>query len=173
MRSGGCGVVLGGRTLTAAEVIFRTYRDCTAFEAGARFCREMCGDGLTTPESVYGANNWYYAYGQSSAQEIEADARMLAGLCEGLRNRPFMVIDDGWSPNPKNGPWDRGNERFPDMAGLAAAIRAQDVRPGIWVRYISDENHVCGLPTLWIPPGRRCWIMCARPPGVWWTGAMS
>lgn len=149
VRSGGCGVVLGGRTLTAAEVIFRTYRDCTAFEAGARFCREMCGDGLTTPEPVYGANNWYYAYGQSSAQEIEADARMLAGLCKGLRNRPFMVIDDGWSPNPKNGPWDRGNERFPDMAGLAAAIRAQDVRPGIWVRYISDENHVCGLPEEW------------------------
>ena len=149
VRCGGSGVVLNGRTLTAAQVLFRSYRDCTAFEAGQRFCHEMCADGLTTPAPVYGANNWYYAYGESSHQEIENDARLLAELCAGLENRPFMVIDDGWSPNPKNGPWDRGNERFPDMAALAAAIRAQDVRPGIWVRYICDENHVCGLPDEW------------------------
>lgn len=149
VRCGGDGVILGGRTLRAAEVIFREYENCTAFEGGQAFCREMCEDGLTTDMPVYGANNWYYAYGKSSHEEIAEDARLLAELCEGNENRPFMVIDDGWSPNPKNGPWDRGNERFPDMAALAREIAAQDVKPGVWVRYISDENHACGLPDDW------------------------
>ena len=49
-----------------------------------------------------------------------------------------MVIDDGWQiarDAPYNGgPWDRGNERFPDMPGLAAAMKDLGVRPGIWVR---------------------------------------
>ena len=149
VRNGGCGVILGGRTLRAAEVVFRAYENCTAFEAGSRFCHEMCADGLTAPFPVYGSNNWYYAYGNSSQREIEEDTRIVASLCEGNENRPFMVIDDGWSPNPKNGPWNRGGETFPDMAGLAAFIRAQNVRPGIWVRYIYDENHVCGVPDDW------------------------
>ena len=80
VRNGGSGVVLGGRTLQAAEVIFRAYENCTAFEAGSRFCREMCSDGLTTPSPVYGSNNWYYAYGNSSQREIEEDTRIVASL---------------------------------------------------------------------------------------------
>ena len=40
-------------------------------------------------------------------------------------NRPFAVIDDGWQPERGQaksgvGTWDRGNEKFPDMPGLAA-----------------------------------------------------
>ena len=133
IRCGGEGVILGGRTLLAAEIIFRAYADCTAFEAGQRFCRAMCPQPLLPAAPVYGANNWYYAYGISSHQEIIQDAQMAARLCQGNENPPFMVIDDGWSPHPKNGPWDRGNDAFPDMAGLAAAIRAQGARPGIVV----------------------------------------
>jgi alpha-galactosidase len=44
------------------------------------------------------------------------------------------VIDDGWSVTNTVGPWDRGNAGFPDMPGLAAAIKKQGVRPGIWLR---------------------------------------
>ena len=58
----------------------------------------------------------------------------MAELAPAGGNRPFMVIDDGWSVTNTAGPWDRGNDRFPDMAGLAAAIRKQGVRPGIWLR---------------------------------------
>lgn len=152
IRCGGEGVILGGRTLLAAEIIFRAYADCTAFEAGQRFCRAMCPRPLLPAAPVYGANNWYYAYGISSHQEIIQDAQMAARMCQGNKNPPFMVIDDGWSPHPKNGPWDRGNDAFPDMAGLAAAIRAQGARPGIWVRYICDEGQVCGLPGDWHLP---------------------
>jgi alpha-galactosidase len=45
-----------------------------------------------------------------------------------------MVIDDGWSPTNTAGPWERGNAAFPDMPGLAAAIKRLGVRPGIWLR---------------------------------------
>lgn len=149
IRNGGSGVLLLGRTLHAATVIFRTYEACTAFEAGQQFCHAMCQDPLTTPQPVYGSNNWYYAYGVSSQAEILRDTGIVARLCQGNENRPFMVIDDGWSPNPKNGPWTRGNDAFPDMAGLARQIKAQNVRPGIWVRYIYDEGHVCQVPEAW------------------------
>jgi alpha-galactosidase len=45
-----------------------------------------------------------------------------------------MVIDDGWTPVNTTGPWDRGNERFPNMPGLAVSMKKQGVRPGIWMR---------------------------------------
>jgi alpha-galactosidase len=54
-------------------------------------------------------------------------------------NRPFVVIDDGWQPvRGKDkigvGTWDRGNEKFPDMQGLAADVVRAGGRPGIWIR---------------------------------------
>lgn len=51
-----------------------------------------------------------------------------------------MVIDDGWQPNACDGPWNVGNERFPDMKGLADAIRARGARPGIWIRFLRDAK---------------------------------
>ncbi|MGN0761913.1 MAG: alpha-galactosidase [Aristaeellaceae bacterium] len=149
VRCGGDGVVLGGRVLDAATILFRAYEDCTAFEAGCRFCSEMCPDPVLPHQPVYGANNWYYAYGSSSHEDIVRDARKLTQLCAGNVNRPYMVIDDGWTIHPKNGPWDRGNERFPDMGALAKELRAMDIRPGIWVRYMADEGGACGLPEAW------------------------
>ena len=149
VRCGGKGVLLGGRTLHAGEILFRTYENCTAFEAGQRFCKEMSPEPLTTAHPVYGSNNWYYAYGDSSHEAILEDARNTAALCAGLKNRPYMVIDDGWSPNPKNGPWTHGRASFPDMPGLAAEMKKLGVRPGIWTRYIADEGQVCNLPAEW------------------------
>ena len=149
VRCGGEGVRLGGRVLTAAEILFAEYSDITAYEAGHRFCFEMCKDPILPDKPVYGANNWYYAYGNSSHRDIVNDATMLAKFCRENVNRPYMVIDDGWSPNPKNGPWHIGNERFPDMAGLAETIHGKNAMPGIWVRYIYDEGNVAGLPEKW------------------------
>ncbi len=88
---------------------------------------------------VYGHNDWYYAYGNNSATSVLADAGRVVDLSPGGANRPFVVIDDGWQPErgaSKNGvgEWDRGNERFPDMPGLAAGITAAGARPGIWMR---------------------------------------
>lgn len=141
VRNGGSGVLLGGRTLDVCEIVFGEYRDTTAFRAVHAFYGALCADRIVPNHKVYGSNNWYYAYGNSSHEEILSDARLVSELCEGLENRPYMVIDDGWSPNRTDGPWDRGNAKFPDMRALAEGIKAVGARPGIWVRYLADTGH--------------------------------
>ena len=137
IRCGGRGVLLGGRTLRAAEILFRDYRDCSAYQSGKRFCGELCDDPVFPREPVYGFNNFYYAYGVSSAVEVLRDAAKLADCTKGLR-KPYMVIDDCWQPNPCDGPWDRGNGKFPDMKGLAEQMTEMGVNPGIWLRPLSQ-----------------------------------
>ncbi|MGO9258225.1 MAG: hypothetical protein ACLQU1_18205 [Bryobacteraceae bacterium] len=136
LRNGGGAVRLGKRTLEAATV--RTRRGGTgetAFESARRFCHVLCDQPRLAPAPVYGGNNWYYAYGRNcSATDIQRDSSLIAELAPTSRNRPFMVIDDGWSITNTAGPWERGNARFPDMPSLAAAMRQQGVRPGIWLR---------------------------------------
>ncbi len=140
VRNGDRGIVLAGRTLEVAEVVHDVYVETAPFAAAQAFCRRMSREVLPVPEPVYGGNNWYYAYGLSSHAAILEDCAGLAELTAGLENRPFMVIDDGWERNYDHasgrnaGPWDRGNAAFPDMAGLAAAMRMTGVKPGIWFR---------------------------------------
>lgn len=139
VRNGGEGVRLHGRTLEVCTIVMRAYREVSAFSALKAFYRELCPAPLKPAKPVYGSNNWYYAYGKSSHEEILADTDFVVSLCEGQENRPYMVIDDGWQPNPCDGPWDRGNERFPDMKGLCEAMKAKGVIPGIWIRYLRDD----------------------------------
>lgn len=139
LRCGPDPVELGGRTLHAATLICREgLPGETAFEAGRAFCAAMCPSPRLPDHTVYGSNNWYYAYGESSHAEILRDAELVKELTEGLADRPYMVIDDCWQPHagrPCNaGPWDGGNAKFPDMAALAAEISAMDLIPGIWYR---------------------------------------
>ncbi len=140
-RCGGDGVILGGRETQLCRVVMGEYREMSAFSAGRLFCREMCRDGLIPEHMIYGSNNWYYAVGNSSHEQILRDARLVASLTEGCENRPYMVIDDGWQRYPCDGPWDCGNERFPDMARLAREIKDSGAIPGIWVRYLNDSHN--------------------------------
>jgi alpha-galactosidase len=66
-----------------------------------------------------------------------------------------MVIDAGWQADSSperpvgHGPWDRGNKGFPDIPGIADAIRDIGARPGIWVRPLGanpDEEDAVLLP---------------------------
>lgn len=136
LRNGGGAVRLGERTLEAATVRTRRgSKDESAFESARRFCRTLCAQPRLPPAPVYGGNNWYYAYGRNcSAADIQRDSDLMADLAPAGPNRPFMVIDDGWSITNTAGPWERGNDRFPDMPGLAAAMKKRGVRPGIWLR---------------------------------------
>lgn len=147
LRSGTRGVKLAGRTLTIGTFLSRHYApDMTAFDAACAFCGVMSPAPLLPREPVYGGNNWYYAYGKSSYEEIVADASLQAELAEGLTNRPFMVIDDGWQVNSCAGPW-RPNERYRDMKATADAFRAMGVRPGIWIRPLCDPSE--NIPAHW------------------------
>ena len=156
VRNGGGPVSLGDRALSVCTLIAREGKEGeSAFEAGRAFCRMMCEAPRLPAKPVYGSNNWYYAYGNSSHSEIVGDTELLAELTKGLENRPYMVIDDGWQVRHdpaycgyNGGPWNCGNEKFPDMAGLAAEIASRDIIPGIWMRplfYRGKEYESLGL----------------------------
>ena len=137
VRCGGRGVLLSGRELLVATVVCESYEGVSAFEAPKRFCKVMSPNPVLPKFPVYGSNNWYYAYGKSSGEEIRNDAKIIAELTEGLENRPFMVIDDGWTPNACAGPW-IPNENHVDMKAIADDFKAMGVRPGIWIRPLRD-----------------------------------
>ncbi len=152
VRNGGSGVLLNGRTLSCADIVCSSESGSTAFEAAHRFCQKMCTDPILPKEPVYGSNNWYYAYGVSSHEEIVADAEYLSMLAGEAKNRPFMVIDDGWQiahdvDSYNGGPWHTGNEKFPDMAKLAEEIEKRGAKPGIWVRFLLNRD--ASLPEEW------------------------
>lgn len=154
VRCGTQGVRLGDRVLDAATIITRKGNpEENAFQSARAFCRDMCDHPLLPSQPVYGGNNWYYAYGISSHEEILKDTDLIAELSQGLKNRPFMVIDDGWqvchSENYNGGPWTGGNDKFPDMKRLADEIRTKNVRPGIWMRPLLTVEKLpseCALP---------------------------
>ncbi len=137
IRSGGVGVRLKGRCLRAAEVREETSQENESpFAFARRFARLLCDDPLLPNQPVYGANNWYYAYGKSSQEQILADSWEVSELSTNSQNRPFSVIDMGWEDvGSRDGShWRRGNARFPDMAALAVRIGQAGARPGIWYR---------------------------------------
>ena len=140
VRSGGAGVELGARVLTMCEVVTRPGAPGeSAFTAIHAFCRQMCASARMPSQPVYGSNDWYWVYGRNSAESVLTDARNIVELSPAGGNRPFAVIDDGWQPDRGKaktgiGTWDKGNEKFPDMPGLAARIRETGARPGIWIR---------------------------------------
>ena len=139
VRNGSFGVRLDGRKLLPCSFVCESYEGMSEFSALSEFCRRMCASPLCPPHPVYGGNNWYYAYGKSSREEILGDTRLQVRLSDGLENRPYMVIDDCWQINSCAGPW-QPNEKFGDMKALAEEIKAAGARPGIWVRFLHDRN---------------------------------
>lgn len=145
VRSGGDGVLLNGRRLKMAELVSMEMEGTDSFKAAREFCRIMCTDPILPDFPVYGSNNWYYAYGDSSEEEILSDTDYVLSLTKGAENPPFMVIDDCWQEHHRldeynGGPWRSGNSKFPDMKGLADKLTAKGVRPGIWVRFLQNED---------------------------------
>lgn len=146
VRCGSQGVELGTRTLEAATVAFRRGKeDESPFQVAQAFCRQLCESPRLPDHPVYGGNNWYYAYGKSSATSILDDAKLISDLSPNLDNRPYMVIDDGWQicREPSNGgPWHMGNAKFPDMAALAEQMKGVGVKPGLWFRPLLTSEYV-------------------------------
>ena len=151
LRCGAAPVFLEGRVLTAATVVFGEYRGIYAFDALSDFFSKLSDKPLLPKHAVYGSNNWYYAYGKSSHDEILEDTKFVKRMCKECDNPPYMVIDDGWQPNSCDAPWDKGNKDFPDMKALADEMRALGVRPGIWIRFLingknNEERKMTDIP---------------------------
>ncbi len=142
LRNGGSAVELGERTLLAATVVSEEYAEQSGFQAARNLCRRIAQGGICMPSPLYGGNNWYYAYGHSSADDIRGDTERIASWSPSGPNRPFMVIDDGWSPYATTGPWSQGNAHFPDMPRLASEMLQMGVKPGLWFRPLTTHDSV-------------------------------
>jgi alpha-galactosidase len=138
-RNGGSASLPGEREIPAATVVtLQAHENEAPYAALRRFCRILCQNPRLPSAPICGNNNWYYAYGENfDANAMRRDAAFLAELADGHRNRPFCVIDAGWTPGGAcpGGPWTKGDPKtFPDMPALAANMKKLGVRPGIWMR---------------------------------------
>lgn len=139
LRAGSGPVRLDGRQLRAAVVRWVTGDD--PYRTQCTLAGSVSPNPLPVGPLV-GANNWYYAYGKGfGVDAVLRDARYVSELTAGHPVRPFMVVDDGWTPDgmadgrhASGGPWDRGRADFAQMSEVAAAITAEDARPGLWFR---------------------------------------
>ncbi len=140
VRSGGTPVQLGQRVLSVCDVVCRAGKGGeSAFAALHAFCRQMCPNPRAPAEPVYGSNDWYYAYGKNSTDTVRADAQHIVEMSPTGANRPYVVIDDGWQPGRRRRAnrrryVDYANEKFPDIAALAAEVTRIGAKPGIWIR---------------------------------------
>ncbi|HEY1501889.1 MAG TPA: hypothetical protein VGF88_20110 [Acidobacteriaceae bacterium] len=143
IRNGGMPLQLGKRQLEVATIVSRIGEPGeTTFAAAHAFCRSMCAAPRLPSGTMYGSNDWYYAYGKNTADGILRDADLVASLAPASGPRPFVVIDDGWQ-DPK---------RFPNLTDLAARIRLRELRPGIWIRPLRAPSDA--KPSLLLPNAR-------------------
>ena len=141
--SGGMGVLLGDRILHAADFFaILNLPGENPFHTDIRFCKMMCDKPVLPKQPVYGINDWYFAYGNNSKDLILQTTAMMAELVTDHSNKPFSVIDMGWSKKPlkSNGEYvwgddfTMGNSNFGDMDVAASAIKKLGMRPGLWTR---------------------------------------
>jgi len=136
--SGGVGVELGDRVLHAAEIVTTQSRAGeNPFQTDTRFCSMMCEKPRLPQKPVYGINDWYFAYGNSSKDMILSSTRSMVELATDTGNRPFSVIDDGWELGAD---FKRSNTKFGDMSAVAAEIKKIGMRPGLWTRPLLANN---------------------------------
>ena len=134
----------GSRRLTMATVVTRRGSDSEkTVEAVAGLCRTMCARPSRPIVPIYGANDWCYSYGQSTAETILRDTEFIVEVSPSGGVRPFSVVDGGWS---------NGTAAWPDMGKLADGITQRRARPGIWIRPLEAPHDAS--PALLLPDAR-------------------
>jgi hypothetical protein len=162
-RTGGNGVQLNNRILHAADIVTtQNEGNENAFATVRRFCSQMCDNPRLTEKPVYGINDWYFAYGNNSAQLILETTSLMSALASNSDNRPFSVIDAGWAIKspllPDDCCWGDdfsvSSSKFGDMKKLADEIKNLGMRPGLWTRPLTAKHN--DKKTLLMPsiPGR-------------------
>ncbi|WP_104384568.1 hypothetical protein [Sphingobacterium sp. HMA12] len=90
-RNGGEGVLLGHRSLHAADVVAtKSISGENTFTTVQLFCKIMCEKPRKVKKPVYGINDWYFAYGNNSAKVILEHTSLLSPLAMDTDNRPFL-----------------------------------------------------------------------------------
>lgn len=147
IRNGGNGVMLK-RSLEVATVVVREGKEGeSAYQACRSFCQVMCEKPNLPTRPIFGLNNWYYAYGNITRESVIVDTALTAELCAHTKNRPFMVIDDGWQirHNENKSEYNGGpftpSANFRDMKELAAEMSEMGCDPGIWIRPLLTKDN--------------------------------
>lgn len=131
VRNGGDGVHLGARVLQPATLVARRGEPGESMHTAlSAFCRTMCPSPRLPKTTIYGSNDWYYAYGKNTAEGILRDAELVASLVPATGPKPFAIVDDGW----------QDKRAFPDMAALTRQIRSHGARPGLWIRPLRAQQ---------------------------------
>ncbi len=157
VQNGTNAVQLGDRTLHACDIVqLNCEKGERIFAFMQRFCRLMCHNPRLAPTPVYGTNTWYYAFTGTSFDLVKKDVELLDECTKGLKNRPYMVIDDGWELVNMNtcrfkkiDLWQASINKFPEMKEAAEYIKSHDQKPGIWIRYLLGMG---GMPKSWRVP---------------------
>ena len=148
-KNGSNGLALCGRILDACTVVNEVYTE-DIYTAAEMFCKKMCDCPRLPNRPVYGGNDWYCNYGDTSFDKILTHAKRVAECSPKGGPKPYMVIDAGWQACPMSinaGPWNACNDNFRDMKKTAEAISTAGAIPGIWYRplYTTEnlpENHI-------------------------------
>lgn len=135
VRNGGSPILLRERRLDVCDVVQVVGDDGeSAFAVQQRFCAAMSPSPRLPDHPVYGHNDWHFALGNTSWDVISAATSLVSECSPDPSNRPWSIIDDGWSQGGLgHGPW-LANDRFRDMAAMARHISDLGARPGIWYR---------------------------------------
>ncbi|MBX7058863.1 MAG: alpha-galactosidase [Leptospirales bacterium] len=110
---------------------FETFLD----SAVQRACAQL---GRTRAEApIHGWCSWYYYYNKISESILRQN---LAEIRRRQLRLDLFQIDDGWQR--ALGDWTQPNQQFPaGMAALAAEIKAQSMRAGLWLApFVAMKN---------------------------------
>ncbi len=146
--------------LIACEVVERIAPEGeTPYESAAAFAGVMCEHPVLPKAPVFGVNNWYWAYGRITYDSVMVETDYLMEMTGDTKNRPYMIIDDGWqfnrttsSPAYIGGPW-YGGEHFGDMEKTADSIHEKGAKAGIWFRPLLTLGRIPDEARLWLNAG--------------------
>lgn len=137
--------------LVACEVVeTESLENESSFSVAKRFAKIMCEKPVLPKQPIFGVNNWYWAYGDISAQSVLLETDYLIKMTKGTKNRPYMIIDDGWQKNrtvgTEGGTYIGGewlpNEKFKDMKALCDKIHEKGANAGLWIRPLLTRENI-------------------------------
>ena len=139
LRNGNLGTDLQ-EPIVACEVVELFEENQDVYFTTQRFCKKMCDNPVLPKEPIFGFNNWYWAYGNIDYDCVIEEAKSVVECAKGCKNRPYMIVDDGWQKNRKGemgsyigGPWEP-NEKFKDMKKLCDDVHKIGAKIGVWFR---------------------------------------
>ena len=118
------------------------------------FSKMMCENPVLPKEPVFGVLDWYWAYGNTSEEIILKETDYLMKMCKGTKHKPYVIIDEGWQkfrtctppdyskPTYIGGPWDAGNEKFPNFDKMPEKIHQKGAKAGVWFRPLQTMGYI-------------------------------